>query len=323
MPVGGRDRCQKVRLEKSYSEKRWSNQWHWLMLGAHTHRDIQYLHTHPSEAWPNIYTSYCNSKLCHSYTYTVGAQPTCDLFLPAGGDQDQDETWLTSKQTFATVATAETAKNNPKFTTKSPTDTSSREIIRFEMRSRYRTRAQDRREGASEAGVVHSGVCAGKSRTTCQAKQTNKSKVKGGEIRGESWHIHLLWLQWSEWHLIRNGMHPLSRPATHNIEGRGSPMRNSVAQCIEKRIIGDEWCQCIWARVNLDHLSCFKGPPSKNRNIKGTAFSPVPLVNICLEIWESVNLHFCQQFLLCAIRVGYSGGTYYYFTGFILFTALS
>lgn len=46
-----------------------------------------------------------------------------------------------------------------------------------------------RREGASEAGVVHSRVCAGKSTATCQAKQTNKSKVKGGEIRGESWHI--------------------------------------------------------------------------------------------------------------------------------------
>lgn len=51
----------------------------------------------------------------------------------------------------AAVATADTAKNNPGGTggnspQKSSTDTSSRVIMRSEMRTRYETRAQDRRK---------------------------------------------------------------------------------------------------------------------------------------------------------------------------------
>lgn len=87
---------------------------------------------------------------------------------------------------FATVATTDTAKNNRTFAPKSPTYTSSSEIIRSEMRTRYRTRAQARREeerlklelcileSAREKVLPHDRL----------NKQTKGGEVTGGKVRG-------------------------------------------------------------------------------------------------------------------------------------------
>lgn len=124
---------------------------------------------------------------CHirTHTNTVCGQPTRDLFL-CGGCKGRD---VTGKQMLATVATADTAKNNCGRTDRNSPHGHKRQanyMVWNEDQIHDESTGQERR-GAS--GVVHSGARAGKSSATWQAKQTNKGEVKGGEVRGKSWHI--------------------------------------------------------------------------------------------------------------------------------------
>lgn len=149
----------------------------------------------------------------------------------------------------------------PKIILAEPTEIQPQKSQRYKQQGNYKVwnedQIQDESTGEERRGVsglVHFGAHVGKSSATWQAKQTNKSQVKGGEIRGKSWHIPevtackcltvyaLVWLEAEK--------HPLSLPATPRLELKGSLMCNSVAQWIEKCQSGDEWCQC--ARTSAD-----------------------------------------------------------------------
>ncbi len=122
MLVGGRERCQKARLQKSHSKNNEAihvTDGRWKHTYAHTHSDMQFLHMH-------TFKIYSESKSCdpvdgfsydnsHSYPIIVSGLPAHNLtrFIYAcRGDLTGEQKVKLCKQMLATVATADTAKNN-------------------------------------------------------------------------------------------------------------------------------------------------------------------------------------------------------------------
>ena len=133
---------------------------------------------------------YCNSKdIILLHTVCV-----LDLVLSPWRKRShraaKDETWVTGKQMPATVSTADTAKNNlknwQKFTPKCPTDTSSREIIRSKIKTRYRRRGQDWRE---EEHLVLLEPMSEKKPCHMTGKTNKEKQNERGRNQGKCWHI--------------------------------------------------------------------------------------------------------------------------------------
>lgn len=139
----------------------------------------------------NVAIPRLSNEYTHTYWMWLSSAWSISIYTEGKITQGlRDETWVTGKHMAATVATTDTAKNNPKRTVqkKSTTDTSGREIIRSGNEDQiHGERTGQERRGESGTGSLNSGAHAGKSSATWQAKQTNKSKFKeGGGIMGKA-----------------------------------------------------------------------------------------------------------------------------------------